>query len=197
MELIETGLPGVLLVKPRRFGDARGFFLETFSAQRYAEAGIPSTGRGGQPLAFVQDNHSRSGRGVLRGLHFQKQHPQGKLVSVARGAVYDVAVDMRPGSPHFGKWVGYELSDENAHQLWVPPGFAHGFCVLSETADFLYKCTDYYAPGDEGGVRWDDPAIDIDWPVTEPQLSGKDLAYPALADLKPEDLPVLQKTTTR
>ena len=197
MEIVETALPGVLLVQPKRFGDHRGFFLETFSARRYAEAGIPGPGPDGRPGAFVQDNHSRSGRGVLRGLHFQKRHPQGKLVSVARGAVYDVAVDVRPGSETFGEWVGYELSDENARQLWVPPGFAHGFCVLSETADFLYKCTDYYAPGDEGGVRWDDPAIGIEWPVESPQLSGKDAAYPALADLAPADLPAVSAVAAR
>ena len=196
MEIIDTGLPGVLLLRPTRFGDHRGFFLETFSARRYAEAGIPGLGAGGEPLAFVQDNHSRSGRGVLRGLHFQKQHPQGKLVSVARGSVYDVAVDVRLGSPHFGKWVGYELSDENAHQLWVPPGFAHGFCVLSETADFLYKCTDYYTPGDEGGVRWDDPAIGIEWPIDSPQLSGKDAVYRPLSELAPEDLPATPAAPT-
>ena len=197
MEIVETALPGVLLVQPKRFGDHRGFFLETFSARRYAEAGIPGLAADGEPLAFVQRNHSRSGQGVLRGLHFQKTRPQGKLVSVARGAVYDVAVDVRPGSETFGRWVGYELSDENARQLWVPPGFAHGFCVLSETADFLYACTDYYAPGDEGGVRWDDPALGIDWPVAEPQLSGKDAAYPALAELAPEDLPSDQREPAR
>ncbi|MEL7360508.1 MAG: dTDP-4-dehydrorhamnose 3,5-epimerase [Bacteroidota bacterium] len=181
MTIIETNLPGVLIVEPRVFGDARGFFLETFNTERYEDAGIP--------YRFVQDNHSRSRRGVLRGLHFQKQHPQGKLVSVSRGAVYDVAVDVRPDSPTFGHWTGTELSEDNHRQLWVPPGFAHGFCVLSEVADFQYKCTDYYHPEDEGGVLWNDPALGIDWPFAEPTLSKKDQALKPLAELTLAELP--------
>ncbi len=173
MEVIATALPGVLLIKPRVFGDARGFFLETFSAERYrALAGIG--------LPFVQDNHSRSQRGVLRGLHFQRTRPQGKLVSVTRGAVFDVAVDIDPASPTCGQHVGVELSDVNHHQLWVPPGYAHGFCVLSAEADFIYKCTDYYDPGDEGGLAWNCPRVSIDWPVRDPALSAKDACYPTL-----------------
>lgn len=181
MTVIETALPGVLIIEPRVFGDARGFFLERFHAERYAEAGIAGP--------FVQDNHSHSERGILRGLHFQKQHPQGKLVEVVQGTVYDVAVDVRPGSPTFGQWVGVELSADNHRQFWVPPGFAHGFAVLSDTADFLYKCTDVYHPEDEGGVIWNDPDLGIDWMVDEPRLSAKDAALPRLADLRPEDLP--------
>ena len=181
MTVTETALPGVLLIEPRVFGDARGFFLERYHAERYAEVGIPA--------AFVQDNHSRSGRGTLRGLHFQKRHPQGKLVEVVQGAVYDVVVDVRHGSPTFGEWMGAELSAENHHQLWVPPGFAHGFVVLSESADFLYKCTDVYHPEDEGGVLWNDPDLGIDWPIEEPMLSAKDTALPRLRDLGPDELP--------
>lgn len=150
MEVMATALPGVLLIRPRVFGDGRGFFMETFSARRYREvAGID--------LPFVQDNHSRSRRRVLRGLHFQRTRPQGKLVSVSRGSVFDVAVDIDPASPTCGQHVGVELSDANHLQLWIPPGYAHGFCVLSEEADFLYKCTDYYQPEDEGGLAWDCP----------------------------------------
>ncbi|MDQ7010479.1 MAG: dTDP-4-dehydrorhamnose 3,5-epimerase, partial [Mariprofundaceae bacterium] len=152
MKVVETALPGVLVVEPDVHGDARGFFLETFHEARYAQHGIP-----GNDLHFVQDNHSRSRRGVLRGLHFQTKHPQGKLVSVAAGTVFDVTVDVRTGSPTFGRWMGVELSDENHRQLWIPPGFAHGFCVLSETADFQYKCTDFYDPKDEAGIVWNDP----------------------------------------
>ena len=184
----ETSLPGVLVVEPTVFGDARGFFLERYHAARYAEAGIAGS--------FVQDNHSRSRGGTLRGLHFQKRHPQGKLVEVARGAVYDVAVDLRPGSPTFGQWEGLTLSDADHRQLWVPPGFGHGFAVLTETADVLYKCTDVYRPDDEGGVAWDDPDLGIDWPLDvlaqfsgAPILSDKDRALPPLAALTPSDLP--------
>jgi dTDP-4-dehydrorhamnose 3,5-epimerase len=150
MKIIETKSPGVLIIEPKVFGDERGFFKETYHQARYAEAGIPAAGSG-----FVQDNHSRSQKGVLRGLHFQLKHPQGKLVSVASGAVFDVAADVRPQSPTFGQWVGVELSADNHRQLWVPPGFAHGFCVLSDYADFQYKCTALYHPEDEGGIRWD------------------------------------------
>lgn len=176
MEVIATALPGVLLIRPRIFGDERGFFLETFSARRYREAA-------GIDLPFVQDNHSRSRRGVLRGLHFQRTRPQGKLVSVTRGSVFDVAVDIDPASPTCGQYVGVELSDTNHLQLWIPPGYAHGFCVLSEEADFLYKCTHYYQPEDEGGLAWNCPRIAIDWPVRAPELSAKDRAYPGLDEL--------------
>ncbi|MGV3620979.1 MAG: dTDP-4-dehydrorhamnose 3,5-epimerase [Archangium sp.] len=168
MNVDTTSLPGVLLVSPRVFGDARGFFLETFSAQKYAEQGITGP--------FVQDNWSRSAKNILRGLHFQHPQGQGKLVSCTRGAVFDVAVDVRLGSPSFGKWYGVELSGENKKQLWIPPGFAHGFCVLSDVADFLYKCTELYAPKYEQSVLWNDPEIGIDWPVKEPLLSAKDAA---------------------
>lgn len=175
MKVIETQLAGVLIVEPKVFGDHRGFFLETFQVERYRDVGIG--------LPFVQDNHSRSQRGVLRGLHFQCTRPQGKLVSVSRGAVYDVAVDINPDSPTCGQYVGVELNDENHRQLWVPPGYAHGFCVLSEVADFQYKCTDYYQPEDEGGLLWNDPDVGIPWPVAEPQLSAKDQLNPRLRDL--------------
>ena len=175
MKVIETQLAGVLIIEPKVFGDHRGFFLETFQLERYRDAGIG--------LPFVQDNHSRSQRGVLRGLHFQRTRPQGKLVSVSRGAVYDVAVDINPDSPTCGQYVGVELNDENHRQLWVPPGYAHGFCVLSEVADFQYKCTDYYQPEDEGGLLWNDPDVGIPWPVAEPQLSAKDQLNPRLRDL--------------
>lgn len=175
MKVIETRLPGVLIVEPKVFGDHRGFFLETYQIERYREAGID--------LPFVQDNHSRSQRGVLRGLHFQKTRPQGKLVSVSRGAVYDVAVDIDPNSPTCGLFVGVELNDENHLQLWVPPGYAHGFCVLSEVADFQYKCTDFYFPEDEGGLLWNDPEVNIPWPIKEPQLSAKDRSNPSLRQI--------------
>ena len=177
MKVIETALPGVLIIEPKVFGDHRGFFLETFQVDRYREIGIE--------LPFVQDNHSRSQRGVLRGLHFQKTRPQGKLVSVSRGAVYDVAVDIDPSSTTYGKFVGVELNDENHWQLWIPPGYAHGFCVVSDVADFQYKCTDFYFPADEGGLLWNDPDVGIPWPITEPQLSAKDANNPRLRDLKP------------
>ena len=175
MKVIETELPGVRIVEPKLFGDQRGFFLESFQAERYrTEVGID------QP--FVQDNHSRSARGVLRGLHAQRRHPQGKLVRVVRGEVFDVVVDVNPSSATFRKWVGVVLSEENHRQLWVPPGYVHGFVVLSEIADFLYKCTDYYRPEDEIGIRWDDPEVAVDWPVREPTLSGKDRVLPFLAE---------------
>lgn len=173
MEIRETSLPGVLLVEPRVFSDSRGYFYETFHAERYAKAGIPTH--------FVQDNFSRSCRGTLRGLHYQEPHPQGKLIQVLAGAVYDVAVDIRRGSPTFGRWYGVELSDENRRQLWIPPGFAHGFCALSERADFYYKCTALYAPDSDRGLLWNDPEIGIAWPIAEPLLSAKDAAAPCLA----------------
>jgi len=177
MNVIKTKLDGCLIIEPKVFGDERGFFLETFQAERYiSEAGIM--------LPFVQDNHSRSSKSVLRGLHFQKTKPQGKLVRVVRGQVYDVAVDIRNGSPTYGQWEGLILSEENKTQLWVPPGFAHGFVVLSDTADFEYKCTDYYDPSDEGSILWNDSDLDIPWPIDNPILSNKDASADRLADLK-------------
>ncbi|HQS29789.1 MAG TPA: dTDP-4-dehydrorhamnose 3,5-epimerase [Halothiobacillus sp.] len=168
MKVTPTKIPDVLILEPEVFGDERGFFMESFNARKFAEAT-------GLDVQFVQDNHSRSAKGVLRGLHYQLQQPQGKLVRVVRGAVFDVAVDIRKHSATFGQWVGVELSAENHRQLWVPAGFAHGFLVLSETADFLYKTTDYYAPGHERCIRWDDPTIGIEWPINvPPALSGKD-----------------------
>jgi len=175
MNVTETKLAGVLIVEPKVFGDARGFFKETFQAERCREAGIEYT--------FVQDNYSRSQKGVLRGLHFQITKPQGKLVSCPKGAVFDVAVDIDPNSITYGQYVGVELTEENHKQLWVPPGYAHGFCVLSETADFQYKCTDYYDPSDEGGVIWNDPDVAIEWPIADPSLSNKDAILPTLAEL--------------
>lgn len=182
----QTPLPGVLLIEPKVFGDARGFFLETFQEERYQQAGIT--------LPFVQDNHSRSARGVLRGLHYQLHHPQGKLVRVAQGEIFDVALDIRQGSPTFGQWFGSVLNDTNHHQMYVPPGFAHGFCVLSEVADFLYKCTDYYHPEDEGGILWNDPGIGIDWPIAAPLLSAKDRSNPRLTQIAADRLPRIQET---
>ncbi|MEO5607287.1 MAG: dTDP-4-dehydrorhamnose 3,5-epimerase [Polaromonas sp.] len=175
MKVIATTIPEVLIIEPKVFGDARGFFYESFNQQAFNEAT-------GTDHKFVQDNHSRSSRGVLRGLHYQIQQPQGKLVRVARGSVFDVAVDIRKSSPTFGQWVGVELSEDNHRQLWVPPGFAHGFVVLSESADFLYKTTDYYAPAYERCMAWNDPAIGIEWPLSaEPSLSAKDQQGLALA----------------
>ena len=171
-----TPLDGVVLVRPQVHGDARGFFIETFREDRYAELLPPGT-------RFVQDNHSRSSRGVLRGLHFQTRRPQGKLLRCVLGEIYDVAVDLRPDSPQRGQWYGCRLSSDNHHQLYVPPGFAHGFQVLSERADVEYKCTDYYDPGGEGGLRWDDPDVAIDWPLDNPQVSEKDAVLPRLAAL--------------
>lgn len=180
MNVIETKLPGVLLIEPMVFGDARGFFMETWRQSLYNEFGI--TGQ------FVQDNLSFSTRGVLRGLHYQNPHAQGKLVSVVQGEVFDVAVDIRAGSPHFGQWEGVHLSGENHRQLWVPPGFAHGFCVLSDTVYFTYKCTDVYTPAAEGGVIWNDPDIGIEWPINDIILSEKDKVYPRLKDVPSERL---------
>lgn len=167
MHVIETKIADVKIIQPKVFGDARGFFLETFEKKRYQELLNID-------LEFVQDNHSRSSQGVLRGLHFQTQNPQGKLVRVVRGAVFDVAVDIRPDSPTFGQWEGVILSEENKTQFWVPPGLAHGFIVLSDIADFEYKCTDYYNPVHEGCLIWNDPEINIEWPNTNPLLSDKD-----------------------
>lgn len=177
MNIVETGLPGVLIVEPRVFGDDRGFFFESWNAEAFAAAGIA--------VDFVQDNHSKSQKGVLRGLHFQNPEPQGKLVRVVAGAVFDVAVDVRRGSPHFGKWTGVTLSAENKRMLWVPEGFAHGFVATEDDTEFLYKCTRPYRPEHEQTIRWDDPAIGIEWPIDqEPSLSSKDLAGSLLADAR-------------
>jgi len=167
MQVSETSIPGVLLLEPKVFGDARGFFCETWNARVFRAAT-------GVEAHFVQDNHSRSAQGVLRGLHYQIQNPQGKLVRVVRGAVFDVALDLRRSSPTFGRWFGAELNEENQRQMWVPPGCAHGFVVLSDFADFLYKATDYYAPEHERCIAWNDPTIGIAWGVAEPVLSAKD-----------------------
>ena len=182
LEAMETSLPGVWVFKPRVFGDSRGFFLETFHAEKYRDFGLDKP--------FLQDNHSHSARGVLRGLHYQLKQPQGKLVSVLRGEIFDVAVDIRKGSPTFGQWAGARLSGENHHQIYIPEGFAHGFCVLSESADVYYKCTALYRPGDEFGILWSDAEIGIDWPLPgQPLLSEKDLANPRLAEAPPGNLP--------
>ena len=167
MKATRLAIPDVVLIEPKVFGDARGFFFESFNQKAFNEAT-------GTQHEFVQDNHSRSAKGVLRGLHYQIKQPQGKLVRVVRGAVFDVAVDIRKGSPTFGQWVGEELSEDNHRQLWVPPGFAHGFVVLSDAAEFLYKTTDYYAPQFERCIMWNDPTLDIDWPTQLPILSDKD-----------------------
>jgi dTDP-4-dehydrorhamnose 3,5-epimerase len=180
MQVVSTDLPEVLIIEPKLFGDQRGFFLETYQLGRYAQHGIARP--------FVQDNLSRSARGVLRGLHLQNPSTQGKLVSVMRGLVLDVTVDVRVGSPNFGRHVAVELSEDNRRQLWVPRGFAHGFTVLSETADVFYKCDNAYSPKDEIAVRWDDPAIGIQWGVDRPSLSPRDAAAPLLAEVR--NLPV-------
>jgi dTDP-4-dehydrorhamnose 3,5-epimerase len=168
LEVIKEPLPGLLVIKPKVFKDERGFFLETWQKKRYKEIGIKED--------FVQDNWSRSSKGVLRGLHYQIEHPQGKLVSVRTGKVLDVAVDIRKDSRTFGQWYGQELTDENNLQMYVPPGFAHGFCVLSDFADFNYKCTNYYCPKDESGIMWNDSELNIDWKIKNPIISEKDLA---------------------
>ena len=176
MQAIPTALPGVILVEPVVHRDSRGFFLETYNERRYREAGIGGT--------FVQDNHSRSARGTLRGLHFQVRRPQGKLVRAVAGEMFDVAVDIRRGSPTFGRWVGARLSAENFRQIYVPPGFAHGFCVLSEVGEVEYKCTELYDPQDELGIAWNDPQIGIEWPVDDPLVSSRDAAAPRLRDVE-------------
>lgn len=175
MRCVPTDLSEVLLIEPDVHRDERGFFLETYHARKYQTAGISGV--------FVQDNHSRSVRGTLRGLHAQRQRPQGKLIRVLQGEIFDVAVDIRRGSPTFRRWVGVRLSAENFRQIYVPPGFAHGFCVISDTAEVAYKCTELYDSSDEFGVRWNDPAIGIAWPVSEPLLSDKDRTAPVLAEL--------------
>jgi dTDP-4-dehydrorhamnose 3,5-epimerase len=181
MKVTATALPGVLLVEPNVVGDARGYFVELWVRERYALAGIAPD--------FVQDNLSRSRRGILRGLHLQHPHGQGKLVSALDGEVFDVAVDVRTGSPTFGQWIGHALSAENHHQMWIPPGFAHGFCVTSESAVLAYKCTDAYHPESELGVLWNDPEIGIEWPVANPVLSARDARHPRLAQIDVRRLP--------
>lgn len=178
MNIVESAIPGPLIIEPKVFGDDRGFFMESWNAATFRAAGLD--------LAFVQDNHSRSQRGVLRGLHFQNPEPQGKLVRVVSGSVYDVAVDLRRSSPHFGQWVGVELSAANKRMFWVPEGFAHGFLTLEDGTDFLYKCTRRYAPEHEQALAWDDPDVGIDWPLGDivPQLSAKDAVGTRLADVK-------------
>jgi dTDP-4-dehydrorhamnose 3,5-epimerase len=179
-----TSLPGVIRIEPDVFADARGFFMETYHQKRYREAGLDRV--------FVQDNHSHSKRGTLRGLHYQLKHAQGKLIYVVAGEILDVAVDIRRGSPTFGKWSGTYISSENKRQLFIPEGFAHGFSVLSETADVIYKCTDFYTPGDEYGLFWADPTINIDWEIKRPVISKKDEQNPKLSQVPEELLPVYQ-----
>ena len=181
MKFIETSLPGCVVIEPQVFGDSRGFFYESYNEAKYREAGIDRR--------FVQSNVSRSARGVLRGLHYQWPNPQGKLVSVLDGEVFDVAVDIRRGSPTFGQWAGVMLTAENHRHFWIPEGFAHGFCVLSEFATFSYQCTDLYDAKADGGVRWNDPAIGVDWPISDPLLSDKDGKAPLLADVAVDRLP--------
>ena len=173
MDIIQTSIPGVIVFTPPVFSDSRGYFLETYQQQKYAEAGIPKP--------FVQDNQSYSTKDVLRGLHFQLRHPQAKLVRVTQGSVFDVAIDIRRNSPTFGKWHGEILSAENKKQMYIPENFAHGFCVLSDSAEFLYKCTDFYVPGDEAGLIWNDPQLAIEWPIDRPILSPKDAELPKLS----------------
>ncbi|MBT2969525.1 MAG: dTDP-4-dehydrorhamnose 3,5-epimerase [gamma proteobacterium symbiont of Ctena orbiculata] len=187
MEMTPTKIPDVLLVKPRRFGDQRGWFMESWQAERYQQLGLPER--------FVQDNQAYSQQGVLRGLHIQNPFGQGKLVQVIRGEVFDVAVDVRQGSPWFGQWIGAHLSEDNHHQLYVPVGFAHGYLVLSEDAIFSYKCTDYYHPETQFSIRWDDPQIGIEWPGgLDPILAEKDRDAPLLSEIAVEQLPVYQPT---
>jgi dTDP-4-dehydrorhamnose 3,5-epimerase len=189
MRLAPTDLPEVRVVEPRVFGDHRGFFMETWSGHRYAEVGIPGP--------FVQDNMSRSGHGVLRGLHLQHPYGQGKLVWVVEGEIFDVAVDVRRGSPTFGRWTGVTLSADNRRQVWVPAGFAHGFCVTGDAATVVYKCTNVYRPDAELGVAWNDPDLGINWPVRAPAVSAKDGDFPPLRAIPPERLPVYEETRTR
>ncbi len=182
MKLIPSALPGCVLIEPAVFGDSRGFFFETWNAERYAEQGLPGN--------FVQSNVSSSARGVLRGLHYQWPRPQGKLVTVLQGEVYDVAVDIRQGSPTFGRWEAFLLSGENRRQLWIPPGFAHGFAVLSDTALFNYLCTDVYVKEADAAIRWNDAELAVDWPISAPSLSAKDQQAPFLEDIPKDRLPV-------
>ncbi len=182
LSFIKTDIPGVTIIEPAVFNDSRGFFLETYHNNKYSENGLEKR--------FVQDNHSHSIKGTLRGLHYQLKHSQGKLLYVLRGEIFDVVLDIRKGSPSFGKCISVILSSENKRQFYVPPGFAHGFCVTSEEADVIYKCTDFYAPDDEYGVIWNDPEIGIKWPVTDPVLSEKDGRYKVLKDIPEDNLPV-------
>ena len=184
MNIVTTSIEGILIIEPEVYEDSRGFFMETYNSDRYMKAGIDTV--------FVQDNLSYSVKNTVRGLHFQIKNPQAKLLQVITGEIFDVAVDIRQGSATFGKWTGFHLSDRNRRQLFIPQGFAHGFCVLSETAHFLYKCSDFYAPDDEGGIIWSDPDIGIDWPVEDPIISEKDKQYPNLSDLTEEQLPFLK-----
>jgi dTDP-4-dehydrorhamnose 3,5-epimerase len=177
MRVVSTEIPGVIIIEPTVHIDQRGFFLETYHEERYAEVGITGP--------FVQDNHSRSVPGVLRGLHYQVARPQGKLVRCVRGMVFDVAVDVRRGSSTFGRWVGVWLSEENRRQLWIPPGFAHGFCVTGDTSEIEYKCTAKYDPADEAGIIWNDPVIGIEWPIQKPILTAKDAGYPGIGESVP------------
>jgi dTDP-4-dehydrorhamnose 3,5-epimerase len=181
MKVIETSLPGAVVIEPQVFGDARGFFYESYNKDKYSKAGITAE--------FVQSNVSRSGKGVLRGLHYQWPNPQGKLVSVLEGEVFDVAVDIRRGSPTFGQWAGVMLTAENHRHFWIPEGFAHGFCVLSDFATFTYQCTALYDAAADASVRWNDDQIGIDWPVSQPLLSAKDEKAPLLKDIHPDRLP--------
>ncbi|MDA0739479.1 MAG: dTDP-4-dehydrorhamnose 3,5-epimerase [Nitrospirae bacterium] len=183
MKIVETALPGVLRIEPRVFGDSRGMFFETWQANRYQKADVPGP--------FVQSNFAQSQQGVVRGLHYQLKHPQGKLIWVSRGEIFDVVVDIRVGSPTFGQWVGEVLSEDNHWQLYVPPGFAHGYVVLSEIADVHYLCTDFYEPNDEYGIRWDDEALKIAWGMTAPTVSEKDQTLPRLQDVSKTNLPLL------
>ena len=185
MKVIETTLPGTLILEPQVFGDSRGFFYESYHQARYHDAGIIGD--------FIQTNVSRSAKGVLRGLHYQWPNPQGKLVSVMEGEVYDVAVDIRQGSPNFGQWIGVMLTAANHRHFWIPEGFAHGFCVLSDFATFTYQCTALYDPASDAGLRWNDADIGIDWPVSEPLLSGKDGKTPLLKDVAADRLPVFAR----
>jgi dTDP-4-dehydrorhamnose 3,5-epimerase len=182
----KTALDGLLLIEPQRFGDERGFFLESFHQTRYREAGISDQ--------FVQDNHSRSRQGILRGLHFTVKRPQAQIVTVMRGRIFDVAVDLRHGSPTFGRWFGAQLSEDGPRQLYMAAGFAHGFCVLSEMADLHYKVSQYYDPADEGGLAWNDADVGINWPVSAPLVSGRDAAYPTLRKLDSGGLPHMQSS---
>jgi dTDP-4-dehydrorhamnose 3,5-epimerase len=186
MKILPSSLPEILIIEPSVFQDERGFFMETYQQRRYTGAGIESV--------FVQDNLSYSVRGTLRGLHYQVKHAQAKLIQVIEGTIFDVALDIRRGAPSFGQWTSVHLSDENKRQLFLPEGFAHGFCVLSESAQVVYKCTDYYAAEDEGGILWSDPALAIAWPILKPLLSEKDIQLPHLADIPPERLPVYEES---
>lgn len=188
MKITSTPLEGLLVIEPRCFLDERGFFLETYQVERYREAGIPEE--------FVQDNQSRSSNGVLRGMHFQRKRPQAQIVTVMRGRVFDACVDLRPASSTFGRWYGVELSEAGTRQIYMAPGFAHGFCVLSDWADLHYKVSRSYDPDDEGGLLWTDPEVGIEWPVAFPKLSARDSKYPSLRDLRDQDLPRVSLPTS-